>query len=145
MHLGFTEALAKAASLGVQAIEIGTGNFSPAPHCDLNRLLSSRRRATVSGAIHSCNLELAALNCSGNPLHPNGDLASHRGGHHAQDASVWQECSGAARVCMSGCPGTPEGGGYPELGRDEMVERVQKLLSGNGVNGSFPFGVKWPT
>jgi hypothetical protein len=41
MHLGFTEALAKASSLGVQAIEIGTGNFSPAPHCDLNRLLSS--------------------------------------------------------------------------------------------------------
>src|SRR5436853_412604 len=41
MHLGFNEALAKAASLGVQAIEIGTGNFSPAPHCDLNRLLGS--------------------------------------------------------------------------------------------------------
>src|SRR5271169_5554479 len=41
MHLPFGEALAKAASLGVQAVEIGTGNFSPAAHCDLNRLLSS--------------------------------------------------------------------------------------------------------
>ena len=63
MHLGFAEALAKAASLGVQAIEIGTGNFSPAPHCDLNRLLSSSEaRDEFLRAIHSCNLELAALN-----------------------------------------------------------------------------------
>src|SRR6266478_519512 len=76
MHLGFAEALAKAASLGVQAIEIGTGNFSPAPHCDLNRLLSSSEaRDEFLRAIHSCNLELAALNCSGNPLHPNDDKA----------------------------------------------------------------------
>ena len=76
MHLGFTEALAKAASLGVQAIEIGTGNFSPAPHCDLNRLLnSSAAREEFLQAIGSCNLEFAALNCSGNPLHPNDDLA----------------------------------------------------------------------
>ena len=77
LHLGFTEALAKAAKLGVQSIEIGTGNFSPAPHCDLSRLLeSSAAREEFMHAIRSCNLELAALNCSGNPLHPNHDLAT---------------------------------------------------------------------
>ena len=30
-HLSFEDALRKASQLGVQAIEIGTGNFSPAP------------------------------------------------------------------------------------------------------------------
>src|SRR2546421_12967541 len=53
-HLGFTEALAKAAGMGVQAIEIGTGNFSPAPHCDLDGLLSSSSaRDEFLVAIHS--------------------------------------------------------------------------------------------
>ena len=39
MHLSFEDALRTAAELGVQAVEIGTGNFSPAPHCDLSRLM----------------------------------------------------------------------------------------------------------
>ena len=43
MHLPFDEALAKAASLGVQTVEIGTGNFSPASHCDLNGCSAVRK------------------------------------------------------------------------------------------------------
>jgi sugar phosphate isomerase/epimerase len=35
MHLPFEQALAAASRLGVQVVEIGTGNFSPVPHCDL--------------------------------------------------------------------------------------------------------------
>src|SRR5213593_4883183 len=76
MHLGFTDALAKAASLGVQAVEIGTGNFSPSPHCDLNGLLASAgARAEFLKAMERQRLQLAALNCSGNPVHPKQDLA----------------------------------------------------------------------
>src|SRR5947207_1131273 len=40
MHLPFEDALAAAARIGVQAVEIGTGNFSSAPHCDLPGLLA---------------------------------------------------------------------------------------------------------
>src|SRR5258708_37447490 len=39
LHLAFEPALDKIASLGIQAVEIGTGNFSPAPHCDMAVLL----------------------------------------------------------------------------------------------------------
>ncbi len=41
MHLPFEQALEAAARMDVQAVEIGTGNFSPAPHCDLAGLLAS--------------------------------------------------------------------------------------------------------
>ena len=91
MHLPFSDALAKAASLGVQAVEIGTGNFSPAPHCDLNRLLSSSEaRHEFLQAIDSYHLQLAALNCSGNPVHPNNDLAQQAAGvtRHARATVV---------------------------------------------------------
>ena len=41
MHFSFEAALETSARMGVGAVEIGTGNFSPAPHCDLSRLLAS--------------------------------------------------------------------------------------------------------
>jgi len=75
-HLPFAEALAKAASLGVQAVEIGTGNFSPSPHCDLNGLLAGAdARVEFLEVIKRQQLQLATLNCSGNPVHPNQELA----------------------------------------------------------------------
>src|SRR5258708_39831157 len=97
--------------MGVQAIEIGAGNFSPAPQCDLSRLLSSvAARDEFLRAIHSRNLELAALNCSGNPLHPNDDLA-HRAADITRKTLELAGMLGVTRVvCMSGCPGTPVGG-----------------------------------
>ena len=40
-HLGFEDACAAAAALGIQAVEIGTGNFSPSPHCNLDELIDN--------------------------------------------------------------------------------------------------------
>src|SRR5215472_14033359 len=114
MHLSFADALAKSASLGLEAIEIGTGNFSPAPHCDLDRLLcDAGARTEFVKALEAHGLELAAFNCSGNPLHPDSNRA-------AQAADITRKtlhlagALGVERVvCMSGCPGTPHGGPYP--------------------------------
>ena len=71
MHLSFEGALEKASAMGLQAVEIGTGNFSPAPHCDVSELLTNRtacQNFLSNLAAHGLHLE--ALNCSGNPLHP---------------------------------------------------------------------------
>src|SRR5438874_2209828 len=140
MHLGFTEALAKAASLGVQAIEIGTGNFSPAPHCDLNQLLTrSDARDEFLRAIQSRNLELAALNCSGNPLHPNDDLA-HSAADITRKTLQLAGMLGVPRVvCMSGCPGTPEGGGYPNWVVARWPDEFLELLEWQWRERVIPF------
>ena len=53
----------------VAALEIGTGNWSGAPHCDLDRLVSDKTaREAWYDAMRARGLELCALNCSGNPL-----------------------------------------------------------------------------
>ena len=76
LHLPFAEAVETARRLGVQAVEIGTGNFSPATHCDLDRLLTDAgSRSEFLDIIQRHGLRLAALNCSGNPLHPNPTIA----------------------------------------------------------------------
>ena len=54
---------------GVQAVEIGTGNWSGAPHIDLEELLGSETaRQRWMDQLRRRDIALCALNCSGNPL-----------------------------------------------------------------------------
>src|SRR5258708_22429844 len=113
MHLKFEPALDKIAELGMQAVEIGTGNFSPAPHCDMAALLKDDKAlASYQKAISSRGLTISALNCSGNPLHPRAE----KGQHDAQvirDTILLAERLGVTRlVLMTGCPGTPTSTDY---------------------------------
>jgi sugar phosphate isomerase/epimerase len=53
----------------IHALEIGTGNWSAAPHMDLDELVSSETaRTRWKDEMRRRNIELCALNCSGNPL-----------------------------------------------------------------------------
>jgi sugar phosphate isomerase/epimerase len=139
-HLSFAEALARAASLGVQAVEIGTGNFSPSPHCDLNGLLGGAgARAEFLQAIERQHLQLAALNCSGNPVHPNQDLAQQA----SEVTRKTLRLAGLLRVervvCMSGCPGTPDGGRYPNWVVASWPEDFLELLEWQWRERVIPF------
>lgn len=69
LNMPYTEMLDFCAEQGVSAVEIGTGNWSAAPHCDLNALLSSEAaRDRWMDEMRRRNIALCALNCSGNPL-----------------------------------------------------------------------------
>jgi sugar phosphate isomerase/epimerase len=70
-HLSFKEAVKASADLGLAALEIGMGNWSAAPHADLQSLLKSKeKRQEFLSVLEQSGLALAALNCSGNQLHP---------------------------------------------------------------------------
>ena len=140
MHLPFCEALEKAAALGVQAVEIGTGNFSPAPHCDLDRLIENAgARKEFLEALSSRQLELAALNASGNPLHPNPDVA-RRATEITRKTLRLAGMLGVERVvCMSGCPGTPDGGRYPNWIVASWPEDFLELLEWQWRERVIPF------
>jgi sugar phosphate isomerase/epimerase len=70
-HLSFKEAAKASADLGLAALEIGMGNWSAAPHADLQSLLESKEeRQEFLSVLEQNGLSLAALNCSGNQLHP---------------------------------------------------------------------------
>src|ERR1700738_5251763 len=77
-HLSFKEAAKTSADLGLAALEIGMGNWSAAPHANLQTLLESKqKRQEFLSVLEQNGLSLAALNCSGNQLHPvDGELQS---------------------------------------------------------------------
>ena len=106
-HLSFDELLPTAAGLGIEMLEFPCGNWSSAPHLDLDALLDSgSARREFMAKLHHHGLALSALNCSGNPLHP-GEC----GRCHQQVTSKTIRLAGLLGVdrvvLMSGCPGGP--------------------------------------
>jgi len=74
-YLPFEDMLDTVSKLGFEAVELGCGNWSKAPHLKLDELLSSElARREFLAALERRGLSIAALNCSGNQLHP-GPLA----------------------------------------------------------------------
>lgn len=69
LNMSYPEMLDFCAAQGIAAVEIGTGNWSGAPHIDLERVASSNTaRQLWYDELRRRDLELCALNCSGNPL-----------------------------------------------------------------------------
>ena len=77
-QLTFDELLETAANLGIQTLEFGCGNWSAAPHLNLNVLLGREaERANFLAKIRAHGLQISALNCSGNQLAPGQRGKSH--------------------------------------------------------------------
>jgi sugar phosphate isomerase/epimerase len=96
-------------SLGVQAVEFGTGAYVRAPCFPVEELLASDAKVRwLKDVVGSRNLEISALSCHGNPLHPNPRIAK---AHHADFMNT---CKLARKLgvnqvnTLSGCPGSDQ-------------------------------------
>jgi sugar phosphate isomerase/epimerase len=108
------EVLERVAELGLDAVELGTGNYPGAAHCDPESLLAEPAAARrLREAVTSRGLRISALSCHGNPLHPQKSIAR---AHH----DTWRltiELANALEVevvnTFSGCPGDGSGSRCP--------------------------------
>jgi sugar phosphate isomerase/epimerase len=106
-HLSLDQTLDLAAELGLDYVEFATGNWSSAPHVDLQRLHADEgARRDLLAKLAERNLQISALTCSGNPLHPGQSGREH-------DAVTRQTIELAGMlgldriVMMSGLPAGP--------------------------------------
>jgi len=109
-------------------VELGTGNFSPAPHLNLMDMLEDAgARGRLLASLDRHNIVLSALNCSGNPLHPRAELATHDS-QVIHDTIRLAAVLGVDRVVtMSGCPGEP-GGSHPNWVTFTWPPHFEELL-----------------
>ncbi|MFW6159409.1 MAG: sugar phosphate isomerase/epimerase family protein [Planctomycetota bacterium] len=108
------DALDYVAELGLDTVEIGTGNYPGDPHCPLDELLESdEKRAEWHEKITSRGLEISALSCHGNPLHPDDEFAAAN--HEVQRKTIrLAEKLGVGTInTFSGCPGDSETSSRP--------------------------------
>jgi sugar phosphate isomerase/epimerase len=106
-QLSLDDLLATAQRLGIERLEFAGGNWSRAPHLNLDAMIeSAAMRRDFMARLADHGIAISALNCSGNPLHP-GEQGRR---HDTVTRKTIQLASlmGVERVVMmSGCPGGP--------------------------------------
>jgi sugar phosphate isomerase/epimerase len=100
--------------MGLDSAEINSGGFLPAPHLPIEQIRAGQTaRDDYLGLFESSGVALTALNCNGNPLHPDPEVRQK----HAQDVRDAIELAallGVKRVVtMSGLPEAHAGGSAP--------------------------------
>jgi len=108
------EALYASVKLGLEAVEIGTGNYPGDVHCKAARLLSSKPKLEAfKSLIENSGLEISALSCHGNPLHPQSKIANAHHRTFRDTVKLARKLNVKTVVTFSGCPGDSNKAKHP--------------------------------
>jgi sugar phosphate isomerase/epimerase len=100
--------------LGFDAVELGTGEFTTDVHAGLERLVDGGNGIEeLRDDLERAGLEISALSCHGNPLHPNAAYAARADDVYRKTISAASALGVENVVVFSGCPGEPGGGDVP--------------------------------
>jgi sugar phosphate isomerase/epimerase len=99
---------------GCEAVEIGCGGYPGSEHCNPAELLGdAAARNRFMQAVSSRDLEISALSCHGNPLHPNREIAGADDTTFRDTVRLAGELGVGTVITFSGCPGDSEGSTRP--------------------------------
>ncbi|MBR6620305.1 MAG: sugar phosphate isomerase/epimerase [Clostridia bacterium] len=108
-NLPFEEALQYFTSKGIEMVEIGCGGYPGTQHADPDVLLNDEAKLEEFKAlIAKYNVEISALSCHANPVHPNKEIAKEFDSA-MRKAILLAEKLGVHQInTFSGCPGDCE-------------------------------------
>lgn len=135
----FEELLQTCKTLGVEQVELGVGNWSSAPHVDLDGLLESEaKRDEMKGLLADYGISISAFNCSGNPLAP-GDWGK-------REDAVTRKCFRLSElfgldtvVMMSGLPAGGPDDNYPNWVTTSWPPETQEILAYQWNTVAIPY------
>jgi sugar phosphate isomerase/epimerase len=142
--LPFEEMLDQVQSLGLDAVEIGTGNYPGDAHCQPAQLLADDAKLTAfKHAVDSRGLMISALSCHGNPLHPDRAIA---GGYHetyVKTIALAERLEVPVVNLFSGCPGDHDGAKYPNWPVSPWPNDYQEVFDWQWREKVIPYWKEW--
>ena len=113
-NLSLEESLKYFKSLGIEAVEIGAGGYPGNAHANPEILLNDAKELdTFKGLIKDYDVEISALSCHGNPVHPDKATAKYFD-DAIRNTILLAEKLGLHQInTFSGCPGDCETAKYP--------------------------------
>lgn len=128
-NLPLEDALRYFQSLGIQMVEIGCGGFPGSAHADPVLLLQDEaKRKAFQATIQRYGMEISALSCHGNPVHPQKEIAAQFD-KTIRDTILLAEKLGIHQInTFSGCPGDCAQSLYPNWVTCPWPEDFQKIL-----------------
>ena len=108
------ESLATLKELGVKAVEVGAGGYPGKAHCDPALLLADPLLYdSFKATFEKFGIEIVALACHGNPLHPDAATAAAYDSDFRNAILLAEKMGIKTIIGFSGCPGDSEGSKYP--------------------------------
>lgn len=113
-NLPFEKALEYFTSLGIEMVEIGCGGYPGNAHANPEILLSDAKALEdFKAMIKHYGVDISALSCHGNPIHPNKEIAKDFDSV-IKNTILLAEKLGIDQInTFSGCPGDSESSKYP--------------------------------
>lgn len=108
------KALGYLKSIGVEAVEVGTGGFPGNHHCNPKELLADRQKLREFAEVFKNNeIELNAFAVHGNAIHPNKAVAEKAHEEFVNTCHLAQELGVKKIITFSGCAGDCPESKYP--------------------------------
>lgn len=104
-NLDLDTVIAKLKGLGVNAIELGTGNYPGDAHLKLALLENETALAEFKQKLDDQGVIISALSCHGNPLHPDRDAAAAAQEVQRKTILLAEKLGVPVVNDFSGCPG----------------------------------------
>lgn len=104
-NLDLGAVIAKLKALGVNAIELGTGNYPGDAHLKLALLEDDRALVEFKKKLDDQGVMISALSCHGNPLHPNQAVATAAQEVQRKTILLAEKLGVPVVNDFSGCPG----------------------------------------
>lgn len=128
-NLSLDEALKYFSGLGIQMVEIGAGGYPGNAHANPAILLNDDAKLQeFKDTIAKYNMEISALSCHGNPVHPNKEIAAAFD-KDIRDTILLAEKLGIHQInTFPGCPGDSENSKYPNWVTCPWPEDFSQIL-----------------
>ena len=108
------EALAYLKSLGIEELEVGAGGYPGKAHCNPAELLADEKKLDeFKATIDKYGIEVAALACHGNPVHPDKATAKMYDEDFKNAVLLAEKIGVDTVITFSGCPGDCDTAKYP--------------------------------
>ena len=112
-QLPLEDVLKKLKTMGIQTVELGTGNYPGDPHCKLSMLDNTTEFIEFKKKLDDHGFTISALSSHGNPLHPDKARAQHDREVSRKTILLAEKLGVPVVIDFSGCPGDSESSQQP--------------------------------
>lgn len=128
---------------GLQALELGVGNYPGSAHVDVQGLLASSAKCEeFKRLLKGEGLEISALSCHGNCLHPDKAFASKCVEVQTDAIKLAEKLGVKVVIDFSGCPGSEESSTKPNWVTCAWPPDYLEVLEWQWAKKVIPFWTK---
>jgi len=137
------ETLKILSGLGVHTVEIGAGGYPGKAHCNPAELLADEKAFDkFVKTFKKYDVEICALACHGNPVHPNKEIADAYDKDFREAVLLAEKLGVDTVITFSGCPGDHEGAKLPNWVTCAWPEDYIEILNWQWEEKLIPYWKK---